>query len=413
MGIVLIANNLVNKSFKENISYNLIIILIYSLLNCSIFIGNQNPFQLILSVLIMSLSIKYIYDFSIVSSIILSIITILFLILSKLILSLAYINHKQIVEENWWILFGVNIVTITIAYLLSKIKFLQSIIKSIVVRFENLVIKGELILIILTISMISYLNYQVFSNRYLGTYNIFFMLFVFVLIVFSLIYIWNKNRYKELKDNYDNLFEYTCIYEEDVEKDELLKHEYKNQLAVIKGLTKSKKVLNHIDKILENNKEKDIINIKGLNNLPKGGLRGLFYYKISDIRKKNINFSIDISRSVKKILSQLKIEEINTLTYILGIFCDNAIDECKKDKNATISIEVYKIEHDISIVISNTIIDKVDLKQVGVKGYSTKGQNRGNGLYLIKKLLKNEDKISLSTKVINNYFVQELRIRTI
>jgi two-component system sensor histidine kinase AgrC len=228
-----------------------------------------------------------------------------------------------------------------------------------------------------------------------------------------MIYIWNKNRYKDLNDSYNILFEYACLYEEELEKDKLTNHEYKNQLAVIKGLTKNKKVLNHIDQILENNKKADTINLHGLNNLPRGGLRGLFYYKISNIKKRNINFSIDISKSVTKSLSKLELEETKTLTYILGVFCDNALEESMKDKNSNISIEMYKIGGEIKIIVSNTIVGKINLNKIGEKGYSTKGNNRGNGLYLVKKLLKNDNKMSLSTKVINNYFVQELSIKNV
>lgn len=413
IGSIFIANNFIKKSFRKNFSYNVIIILIYSLLNCGIFTEDYTAMQIILSVLTMTLSIKYIYDFSVVSSAILSITTIIILMFSKIILSISCINYLEGITSNKVSLLLVNIITIIIAYSISKISYIQKLVKPLIARFEHRVIKGELSLIVLIISIISFFNYQIFSNRYLDTCNICFVLFIFMLIVFSLIYIWNKNRYKELKDSYDNLFEYACMYEEELEKDKLLRHEYKNQLAVIKGLTKNKKILNHIDQILENNKKEDTINIKGLNNLPKGGLRGLFYYKISTIRKKNINFSIDISKSVKRYLSQLKLEETKSLTYILGILCDNAIDECLKDKDSNLSIEIYYIGKEINIVISNTIVNKINLKRIGERGYSTKGINHGNGLYLVKKLLKNDDKISLSTKIINNYFVQELKIKNI
>lgn len=369
--------------------------------------------QIILSILIMTLGIKYIYDFSMVSSTILSIATIILLILSKTILAITYINYIEKINSNTIILLIINLITLMVACLLSKVAYIQKLVRPLIMRFEHQVIKGELSLIILIISIILFFNYQLFSNRYLDTCNICFLLFIFMLIVFSLIYIWNKNRYKELKDSYDNLFEYACMYEEELEKDKLLRHEYKNQLAVIKGLTKDKKILNHIDQILESNKKEDIIHIKGLNNLPKGGLRGLLYYKISTIRRKNINFSIDISKSIKRYLSQLKVEETKSLTYILGILCDNAIEECLKDKSSNISIEIYHIDKEINIVVSNTVIDKINLKRIGDKGYSTKGSNHGNGLYLVKKLLKNNDKISLSTKIINNYFVQELKIKNI
>lgn len=413
IGSIFIANTFINKSFKKNFSYNAIIILIYSLLNCGMCTKETNVVQIVLFILTMTLSIKYIYDFSMVSSSILSIVTIIVILLSKILISFPYFAYMNEVKLNKDYLLIINIITLFVAYLITKINFIQRIVKPLIKRYEHKVIKGELIFLILIILIISFFNYQMLSNRYLDTCNICFLLFIFMLIVFSMTYIWNKNRYKELKDSYDNLFEFACLYEDELEKDKLLRHEYKNQLAVIKGLTKDEKVLEHIDQMLEHTKKEDIIDIKGLNNIPKGGLRGLFYYKISTIKKNNINFSIDISRSVKKHLSNLKIEEIKSLTYILGILCDNAIDECIKNKNSNISIEIYNIGMDINIVISNTIIDKVNLNKMGQKGYTTKGDNRGNGLYLVKKLINNNEKIFLSTKLINNYFVQEIKIKNI
>ena len=411
IGVFWLVNSFVNKSFKKNLSYNVIVILIYSLLNCGLFIDKTNLIQLLLSLLLMVLVIKCIYDISAVSSIILSIFTIVFLILSKILLSTLFVNSMEIINGNLITSFLFDVSVIVIAYIIAKINIVQRIIRPIIKRFENYTIKGELRIIVLVTGVLTYFNYQMLSNRYLVFCNVCFLLFIFTLIVFSIIYIRNKNRYKELKDSYDNLFDHACLYEEELEKDTLLRHEYKNQLAVIKGLTKNKKVSNHINQILESNKKEELINIKGLNNLPKGGLRGLFYYKITTIRKNNIDFSIDISKNVKGYLSKITLEDMKTLTYILGIFCDNAIEECIKDKKSNISIEMYYIDKEVHIIVSNSIIDKIDLDKIGTRGYSTKGKNRGNGLYLIKKMLQEEEKMYISTKIINNYLIQSLKIR--
>ena len=52
----------------------------------------------------------------------------------------------------------------------------------------------------------------------------------------------------------------------------------------------------------------------------------------------------------------------------------------------------------------------IDLKKIGEKGYTTKGKNHGHGIFLVKNLLSGNDKITMNTKIINNYFVQEIRI---
>ena len=111
-----------------------------------------------------------------------------------------------------------NVSNIVIAYIITKINIVQRIIKPIIIRFEKYTIKGELIIIVLVTGVLTFFNYQILSNRYLDFCSVCFLLFIFTLIVFCVIYIRNKNRYKELKDSYDNLFDHACMYEEELEK---------------------------------------------------------------------------------------------------------------------------------------------------------------------------------------------------
>ena len=100
------------------------------------------------------------------------------------------------------------------------------------------------------------------------------------------------------------------------------------------------------------------------------------------------------------------------LSYIVGVYLDNAIEECEKDKSSSIMIEIYAIDDEIFIIISNNINGLIDLNTIGKKGYTTKGKNHGNGLYLVNKIINNSNNISVETKIINNIFVQEIKIDT-
>ena len=195
IGVFWLVNSFVNKSFKKNLSYNVIVILIYSLLNCGLFIDKTNLIQLLLSLLLMVLVIKCIYDISAVSSVILSIFTIVFLILSKILLSTLFVNSMEIINGNLITSFLFDASVIVIAYIIAKINIVQRIIRPIIKRFENYTIKGELRIIVLVTGVLTYFNYQMLSNRYLVFCNVCFLLFIFTLIVFSIIYIRNKNRY--------------------------------------------------------------------------------------------------------------------------------------------------------------------------------------------------------------------------
>jgi two-component system sensor histidine kinase AgrC len=55
--------------------------------------------------------------------------------------------------------------------------------------------------------------------------------------------------------------------------------------------------------------------------------------------------------------------------------------------------------------------EKININKIGKKGYSTKGKNRGNGIFLIENLIKNNKDIKTTNKIINNYFIQEINIK--
>ena len=53
----------------------------------------------------------------------------------------------------------------------------------------------------------------------------------------------------------------------------------------------------------------------------------------------------------------------------------------------------------------------IDLNKIKVKGFSTKGINRGYGLYLVDKLLGKTNKILLHQEIKDNKFVSILTIK--
>ena len=70
-------------------------------------------------------------------------------------------------------------------------------------------------------------------------------------------------------------------------------------------------------------------------------------------------------------------------------------------------------ENDIILCIGNTFTGNIDLSKIDNEGYSTKGNNRGYGLPLVKDLLlKHDDILSTERTIIHNYYVQNLIIKT-
>ena len=265
-----------------------------------------------------------------------------------------------------------------------------------------------LLLGILTLTTILYtitINFTI-NAAFISNVILFLVFFILIIILLS-----ERNSYEKLSDEYDNLFKYIQIFEDWIEKEQLTRHEYKNQLAVLRSMTKEKRVKDKIDSVIE-----DFINIDNdmitqLKSMPNGGLKGLLYYKISIAKKNRINISIDIDENSGNVLSKISEDKQKTLTKLLGIYMDNAIEAATDTKKKNISIEIYKIKEEIRIVISNTYNKEKIISDRTAKGVSTKGKGRGNGLYFASKLMSMNDWIEEKQKTINNYYIQELIIK--
>ena len=232
-----------------------------------------------------------------------------------------------------------------------------------------------------------------------------------IFLIITYIFIENQNRYKKLEEDYDVLFSYIQNFEDWIEKEQLNRHEYKNQLAVLRCLTKEKKVKDKIDEILEDN-----INIEGqavtqLKYLPKGGIKGLMYYKAAIAQKQKIKLTADVSIESKGTLTKLTEKEIRVLCKLIGIYFDNAIEAAAESRKKIVSIEIYELKDKVSIVFSNTFKRHRNINDRNKKGVSSKGQGRGNGLYFASKLIKENTWIESRQSIIDNYYIQELYIK--
>ena len=61
--------------------------------------------------------------------------------------------------------------------------------------------------------------------------------------------------------------------------------------------------------------------------------------------------------------------------------------------------------------ISNTYNKMLAIKDISKKGYSTKGENRGKGLYYVSKILRKYKWLESSQIYLNDFFIQKLCIK--
>ena len=365
--------------------------------------------QLIIKIIVFSLIIKKLFKTKILTSIALSVISSIIVIVAEtFLIVLDNYEHMQLISDYLYITLINGFVTSLLSYCISKIFFIKDVINKFLTINEKAIKKSEIAMIWFSLVVIFFFYYLVVLSRYYRINQFTLILIMIISFMMFIIHVCDTNRYNRLIEKYNNVLDYACTYEEELEKDILLRHEHKNQLAVIKGLSKNQKVKNYIDEILKNNKKDKSLNINGINKLPKGGIRGLIYYKICCMKKKNIKYSLDISKNIKEGFIKVSDKNKRILSYVLGVFLDNAIEECEDNSDGNISIEIYLLNNNINIVVTNTLMDKINIKKIGKRGYSTKGKNRGNGIFLVDNLLKDNKSIKTSNKIINNYFIQEI-----
>ena len=97
---------------------------------------------------------------------------------------------------------------------------------------------------------------------------------------------------------------------------------------------------------------------------------------------------------------------------MLGIFLDNAIEAASGSGERRVNILISEKDNKIIIEISNTFSDKaLSTDKIFDKGVSSKGQNRGLGLYKVKEIVKRYSTVTLDTCIDDEMFLQRLTIQ--
>lgn len=318
-------------------------------------------------------------------------------------------------QEQIRIDFFISIAANTLIGLISigliSIPFLNKLIKKFYENISRKKVLGEVLFFLLLIIGFCYLGYNYATHNINDQTYISNVIIIAIFTVITIIFIQSKNEYKHLSDEYDVLYGYVQNFEEWIEKEQLNRHEYKNQLAVLRTVAKDKAVKEKIDEILEDNVKLEDEVISKLKDLPKGGLKGLMYYKAALAKKNNIKLVVDISLKKNSYLNKLSESNNKALCHLLGIYLDNAIEAAAETKEKYLLLEIYELTDEIKIIISNSLIKSENFEKRNEKGVTTKGEGHGNGLYLAKKIIYKNKWLTSNQKVVEKYYYQTLIIK--
>jgi two-component system sensor histidine kinase AgrC len=313
-------------------------------------------------------------------------------------------------ESNIYIYLISNICVFINIGIIIHIRFIKKFLSKIYKVLKEKELNLNIVFILFILLGISGSSYNVLSSHSTDIKLMANTVILIVLVVIAVIFANKQNNYNQLSDQYTSLFKYVQNFEEWIEKEQFIRHEYKNQLAVIYSLSNEKEVKDKVNDILKHTISIENDQIHLLKVLPKGGLRGLMYYKTSIAQVEKINVTIDVSIKDKGILSKLSKRKINELSKVLGIYYDNAIEAAKESTKKIILVEIYELKECVNIVISNTFNKKSIIQGMSKQGVSSKGAGRGNGLYFASKVINKNNWLKEKSEIIDNYYIETLTI---
>ena len=410
--IYLSIKSLINNSNKILSIKNIILIIILSVIQTIFYNVEYNIIYIVTNFLAINLFSKIIFKENMSKTILSTTIAFLILMLADFINSIIMINFVSYekIRSYWYIRIINNLLVFLIYTIIISIPKIKKKCEYFVLKSQGNYISTIVSFFILMIAIISVTYTMTDSFKWTPDYiaNIFI---VITLIIFCYIFIHENNQFNKLNDEYDSLFKCIQTFEDWIEREQLNRHEYKNQLAVLRCMTKDKKVKDKIDSIIADNINISSDRVNQLKPIPNGGLKGLLYYKMVIAQNNALNIEMDVSVQHPNLIKKIPEDEIKILCKLLGIYLDNAIEASKETKKKILLIEIYELNKAINIVISNTFNKNKNIGKRNEKGYTTKGTGHGNGLYFAKKMIEKNEWLKEEQQIINNIYIQKLVIK--
>ena len=308
-----------------------------------------------------------------------------------------------------------NIGTTIVSLLLWKTSYPRRIYNFIVNSIQSfkqreIIIATFLMLMVAIIStMAVYMNWNYIIVLSINTFLIF--VFVFISIKFANA----QNKYNEINNKYETSITSLREYEGMIDKYRIYNHENKNELQTLRNLISKRntKALKYIDSILDNKIKDNEKTMHKTSKIPEGGLRATIYAKLCTMDELGIKYSLDIAKDIRTVdLINMKEDIVLNICKILGVFLDNAIEAVKDLKTKHIGIEIYLMDGDLCVDITNNYEGKLDINKIGSSKYTTKGANHGYGLSLVNQIISDYPGVFENEKSITkNTFTQKIKIK--
>lgn len=407
-----------NKKIKLNFKNILVFLclLAFTIINC---ILSDNVLRISIFYLAIMFCYKLLFEAEYTQCAFVAFVTYLLVLLSEVIfavvvlafssnsenLLLNELNNYAFVFANFFISLFVTIISGIFGKMISKVTELISDKNKIFAYVVLFLIIGTIAAIFSKISLNKWMRDE---NFWLNT----IILFGIIVISFTIMKQFYDKR--KLESQYDEFVTYATNTEKLLEQYRVAQHENINELIIVKSMVKKSNVelLNYLKQILN---DKDNIEHKWINELkylPFGGLKGIMHYKISEMKEYNINVKINISKEVQDSkISKLEERVNDYICKAVCVFLDNAREAVINLQDKRVFIDIYCDKEQVIFEIANTYGGDIDVQAINEKGQSTKGKDRGYGLFLVKNIIDKTNLFEHETIIDEELFIQKLIVK--
>ena len=214
-------------------------------------------------------------------------------------------------------------------------------------------------------------------------------------------------RYREME-------RYSRHIEELYKEVRSFRHDYTNLLTSLRlGIEEEdmEQIKEVYDSVLKDSSQKlqdNKYDLGRLVNIRDRALKSLLAGKFLKAREKDIVFNVEVPE-------EIQVEGMSLLDFltIVSILCDNAIEASAEASQPHVSIAFLKNGAQEIFIIENSIKEEgIDVSEIFSFGVSSKGEERGVGLYTVMKIVESYPNASLNTICQNQVFRQVLTIHS-
>lgn len=280
-------------------------------------------------------------------------------------------------------------------------------------KYQSLILSFLLLTLVIFYFNIFLGQIQGFSPKHLILTGLLFFIYAVLLglVVMTLIYILNKDaKMKQERILNQQLHEYTLQIEQLYTNLNSFRHDYLNillsleegirqeNIEIIKDVYQS--IIQPTKQLVKGN---DYI-LGQLHKIQVVEIKSLLTAKIIKSQNSGIEVRLEIEDPINSIY-------MDTFSFyrVFSILLDNAIEGASTTNHPYISIIMIQDRDAQQIQIENNCEDrKIDLQTIYTQGYSSKGKDRGIGLYNVHQLLEENKYIRLETSYESGVFIQTL-----